>query len=75
MSSAVKEFLSTGNTGLDVLADAIAERVIARMEAGQPDRLLTVEEAAKYLGRSARGSALDRRRHPPGCSGGTVCPP
>ena len=46
--------MSTGNIGLDALADAIAERVIARMQAGQPDRLLTVEEAAKYLGRSAR---------------------
>ena len=46
--------MSTGNTGLDALADAIAERVIARMQAGKPDRLLTVGEAAKYLGRSAR---------------------
>ena len=45
--------MSTGNIGLDALADAIAERVIARMQAGQPDRLLTVEEASKYLGRSA----------------------
>ena len=45
---------TTGNIGLDALADAIADRVIARMQAGQPERLLTVEEAAKYLGRSAR---------------------
>ena len=26
--------MSTGNIGLDALADAIAERVIARMQAG-----------------------------------------
>lgn len=43
--------MSTGNTGLDALADAIAEHVIARMQEGKPERLLTVEEAAKYLGR------------------------
>jgi excisionase family DNA binding protein len=46
--------MSTGNSGLDLLADAIAERVVARMLADQPERLLTVDEAAKYLGRSAR---------------------
>ena len=46
--------MSTGNTGLDALADAIAERVLARMQLGQSERLLTVNEAAKYLGRTAR---------------------
>ena len=46
--------MSTGNTGLDAPADAIAERLIARMQAGQPERLLTVNEAAKYLGRTSR---------------------
>jgi excisionase family DNA binding protein len=46
--------MSTGNSGLDLLADAIAGRVMARMLADKPEPLLTVEEAAKYLGRSAR---------------------
>jgi excisionase family DNA binding protein len=46
--------MSTGNTGLDALADAIAERVITRMQADHPERLLTVKEAAKYLGRTER---------------------
>jgi excisionase family DNA binding protein len=46
--------MSTGNSGLDLLADAIAGRVMARMLADKPEPLLTVEEAAKYLGRTAR---------------------
>jgi hypothetical protein len=44
---------TTGNAGLDALADAIAERVVARLQAGKdPERLMTVPEAAKYLGRT-----------------------
>jgi excisionase family DNA binding protein len=45
---------TTGNTGLDALADAIAERVIARMRTEGADRpaLLTVAQAAAYLSRS-----------------------
>ena len=46
---------STGNLGLDALADAIAERVYQRifaaMEAGK-GRLLDVPAAARYLGRT-----------------------
>jgi excisionase family DNA binding protein len=46
--------MSTGNVGLDALADAIADRVIARMKAESADQpaLLTVAQAAKYLSRS-----------------------
>jgi excisionase family DNA binding protein len=45
---------TTGNIGLDALADAIADRVIARMKAEDTDRpaLLTVAQAATYLSRS-----------------------
>jgi excisionase family DNA binding protein len=46
---------STGNQGLDALADAIAERVYRRLTADlQRDnsRLLDVAAAAVYLGRS-----------------------
>jgi excisionase family DNA binding protein len=46
--------MTTGNLGLDALADAIAERVIARMQANKPERLMTIPEAATYLGRTAR---------------------
>ena len=48
-----KESMSTtsGNAGLDALADAIAERVIARMLAQQEPPLMTVGEAAVYLSR------------------------
>jgi excisionase family DNA binding protein len=42
---------TTGNAGLDALADAIAERVIARIRAQQEPPLMAVGEAAKYLGR------------------------
>jgi excisionase family DNA binding protein len=46
---------TTGNLGLDALADAIAERVVARLQSGKdPERLMTVPEAAKYLGRTPR---------------------
>ena len=46
--------MSTGNAGLDALADAIAERVIAymRAESGNRPALLTVAQAATYLSRS-----------------------
>lgn len=47
--------MSTGNPGLDALADAIAERVLERMKAEQQregKRLFTVAEAATYIGRS-----------------------
>lgn len=45
---------STGNLGLDALADAIAERVAARIMAAQPaQRLMDVRTAAEYIGRSA----------------------
>jgi excisionase family DNA binding protein len=46
---------STGNQGLDALADAIAERVFQRLTAAQQkntSRLLNVDEAAEYIGRS-----------------------
>jgi excisionase family DNA binding protein len=46
--------MSTGNAGLDALADAIAERVIARMEGDGRPRLLSVVEAAKHLAVSVR---------------------
>src|SRR4051812_30236889 len=46
---------STGNPGLDVLADAIAERVYRRLTAERQrdkSRLLDVAAAAEYIGRS-----------------------
>lgn len=45
---------TTGNMGLDALADAIAERVLARMNDSKPARLMTVEQAAVYVGRTPR---------------------
>jgi excisionase family DNA binding protein len=45
---------STGNLGLDALADAIAERVVARVNRGREPRLLSVNEAASYIGRTAK---------------------
>ena len=45
---------STGNAGLDALADAIAERVLARLHQGEQPRLLTVDEAAEYIGRTQK---------------------
>jgi predicted DNA-binding transcriptional regulator AlpA len=46
---------STGNQGLDTLADAIAERVYQRLAAAlerNKSRLLDVPAAAEYIGRS-----------------------
>jgi hypothetical protein len=46
---------STGNLGLDALADAIAERVYRRLTdalEGNKSRLLNVPVAAEYIGRS-----------------------
>ena len=45
---------STGNLGLDLLADAIAERILARLHQTEQPRLLTVDEAAAYLGRTPK---------------------
>ncbi|HXS97082.1 MAG TPA: helix-turn-helix domain-containing protein [Candidatus Limnocylindrales bacterium] len=45
--------MTTGNQGLDALADAIAERVTARLMAERPQqRLMDVRESARYIGRS-----------------------
>jgi hypothetical protein len=46
---------STGNQGIDALADAIAERVFQRLAAARQrsvGRLLDVPAAAEYIGRS-----------------------
>ena len=43
---------TSGNQGLDALADAIAERVIEHMQAQTGSRLFDVRAAAKYIGRS-----------------------
>jgi len=45
---------STGNHGLDALADAIADRVLARIHQGDEPRLMSVNEAARYVGRTAK---------------------
>jgi excisionase family DNA binding protein len=45
---------STGNAGLDVLADAIAARVTAQLNKSQESRLLSVNEAAGYIGRTPK---------------------
>lgn len=45
---------STGNLGLDVLADAIALRVAARINQAREPRLLSVNEAAAYIGRTPK---------------------
>jgi excisionase family DNA binding protein len=45
---------STGNLGLDGLADAIAERILARLHQTEQPRLLSVAEAATYLGRTQK---------------------
>ena len=45
---------STGNLGLDALADAIAERVLARLHQSDEPRLLTVNEAAAYISRTPK---------------------
>src|ERR1019366_2283519 len=41
--------LTTGNQGLDALADAIAERVIARMEAASAPAYINAREVARRL--------------------------
>ena len=46
---------TTGNIGLDALADAIADRVFQRLTAAteqNKNRLLDVPTAAEYIGRS-----------------------
>jgi hypothetical protein len=45
--------ISTGNQGLDALADAIAGRVLARLHESDQPRLLNVNEAA-YIGRTPK---------------------
>ena len=45
---------STGNNGLDALADAIATRVLARLHSSEEPRLLSVNDAAAYIGRTTR---------------------
>jgi excisionase family DNA binding protein len=45
---------STGNDGLDLLADAIAARVAARLNKSGEPRLMSVDEAAAYIGRSPK---------------------
>lgn len=39
---------------MDALADAIAERILARLHQTEEPRLLTVDEAATYLGRTPK---------------------
>ena len=68
---------TTGNAGLDALADAIAKRVLAKLHEGEEPRLLSVKEAAAYIGRTQKSLSLHDRRgrhsrrargvaHPPG---------
>jgi excisionase family DNA binding protein len=45
---------TTGNLGLDALADAIAERVFARLNRSQEPRVLSVNDAAAYIGRTPK---------------------
>ena len=45
---------SSGNLGLDALADAIADRILARLHQTEQPRLLSVDEAAAYLGRTPK---------------------
>lgn len=45
---------TTGNVGLDILADAIASRVAARLSQSEGPRLLSVKEAAIYIGRTPK---------------------
>jgi excisionase family DNA binding protein len=51
--------LTTGNQGLDALADAIAERVLARMEAASAPTYISAQEVARRLNLSVR-SVQDR---------------
>jgi excisionase family DNA binding protein len=45
---------STGNFGLDAFADAVAARIAARLNMGQEPRLLSVNDAARYIGRTPK---------------------
>ena len=45
---------TTGNPGLDGLVDAIADRILARLHQTEQPRLLSVDEAATYLGRTPK---------------------
>ena len=45
---------STGNTALDALADAIAARVAEQLNRSDQPRLMSVNEAATYIGRTAK---------------------
>ena len=45
---------TTGNPGLDLLADAIAQRVIDRLKAEQEPIFIDAKETARRLGRSVR---------------------
>jgi excisionase family DNA binding protein len=45
---------STGNTALDALADAIAARVAEQLSRSDQPRLMSVKEAAAYIGRTAK---------------------
>lgn len=45
---------TTGNTGLDALADAIAQRVIAQIRADREPAYIDARECARRMGRSVR---------------------
>ena len=68
---------TTGNSGLDALADAIAERVLARLQQAEKPRLLTMKEGATYIGRTpvalrrliALGAPFPDPRFGPTCAG------
>ncbi len=45
---------SAGNVGLDAVVDLIAERLAARLRLADGPRLLTVAEAAAYIGRTEK---------------------
>lgn len=49
-----ENLVGTGNHGLDALADAIAARVAARLQRSEEPRLLSVDNAAKYIGRTPK---------------------
>ena len=45
---------TSGNSGLDALADAIAARVVAKIQAAQEPAYIGAKEIARRLGRSLR---------------------
>ena len=45
---------STGNTALDALADAIAARLAEQLNRSDQPRLMSVNEAATYIGRTPK---------------------